>query len=148
MRRLVWTLVVAEVLVLVSCCAPNLPDDLPGLVQHMASNDEEVQACAARKTYERYGVDGLLNALQSPLTGARFNAALFLRLHPDPKAREPLLRASHDSDPWVRGQATYALSSFPSPEVEARVKELLSDANATVRVQAQESLDIMAGKAR
>ena len=146
MRRLAWTFVIAEVLL--SCCAPNLPDDLPGLVEHMASNDMNVETYAARKTYDRYGVDGLLTALESPLAGARGTAARFLRLHPDPKARAPLLRASHDSDPWVRGQATYALSAFPSPEVEARVKELLTDANATVRMQAQESLDIMAGKNR
>ena len=139
-----WILVLA--LARLFCCAPQLPDDLPGLVELMGSNDMEDQTCAGRKVYDRYGVDGLLTALESPLAGARFNGAIFLRLHPDPKARVPLLRASHDTDPWARGMAAFALSAFPSPEVEARVRELLTDPDATVRWHAQESLDILVGK--
>jgi hypothetical protein len=126
-----------------TACTPELPDDLPSLVEEMGSNDMTVHALAAQKVVEHYGVDGLLVALQSPLPGARLQAARFLRLHPDPKAVGPLLVASRDPDAHARAWATFALSAFPEAAVRDRLTELLGDPEEMVRRRAQESFEII-----
>lgn len=99
----------------------------------MAANDMNLHTAAARKVQDVYGVPGLLVALESPLPNAKVQAARFLRLNPDPRARTPLLRATHDPDPHVRGWAAFALSVLPSPEVEARLRELERDTEPVAR---------------
>ena len=122
-------------------CAPDLPDDLPSLVQLMASNDMNIHTHAARRVYEKYGVDGLIQALQSPSSGARRQAARFIRLHPEGKAREPIMKATKDEDPSVRAWAAFALSAYPGEATLARLAELLKDPDPQVRSRAQEGLE-------
>ena len=122
-------------------CAPDLPDDLPSLVQLMASNDMNVHTYASRKVYERYGVDGLVQALQSPSPNARRQAARFIRLHPEGKGREPIMEATKDEDASVRAWATFALSAYPDQRTQDRLSELLKDPDPQVRNRAQEGLE-------
>ena len=124
-------------------CTPSLPDDLPGLIEQMAANDMNVHTESARKVQKLYGVSGLLEALQSPRPGARVQAARFLRLNPDLKARGALLHASYDTYPHARGRAAFALSIFSDPDVINRLVELQDDEESVVRYFATEALDII-----
>ena len=145
-RRLQMALVGTFLWVL--ACAPDLPDDLPALVQLMASNDMDLHTHAARKVFDQYGVDGLIEALQSSSPGARRQAARFIRLHPEAKARAPIMKATRDEDPTVRAWATFALMSYPDAGARSRLAELLSDPDPLVRSRAKEALDAVGSLAQ
>lgn len=140
---IVRRILTACVVLALSACRPALPDDLPSLVRAMADNDMNVHTEAARKVQKIYGVDGLLIALASPDARAKVQAARFLRLSPDPRARGPLLEATGHADPHVRGYAAYALSRLPSPQVEARLRELQRDESLVARSFATQALDVI-----
>jgi len=127
-------------------CSDKLPEDLPSLINLMASNDMKIHTAAARKVQDVYGVDGLLAALDNSQPGAKIQAARFLRLNPDPKARLPLLEVTRHKDIHVRGWAAYALSSVPSSDVENRLNELLRDPAPVVQNFAKEALSLIAEK--
>ncbi len=130
-------------IVFVVACSSILPDDLPSLISLMDSNDMQIHTDAAQKVLKIYGTDGLLKALNSPLPGAKVQAARFLRLNPDNRARDPLLKASRDEDTYVRGWAAFALSAFPDHEVKARLNELLSDPEPIVQNYARKAINII-----
>ena len=86
-------------------------------------------------------MDGLVQALDSPSPRARVQAARFIRLHPEEKAREPIMKATKDEDATVRAWATFALSAYPGQGTQARLSELLKDPDPQVRSRAQEALE-------
>ena len=136
--------ITGSILVL-AACSSNLPDDLQSLISLMDSNDMQIHTDAAQKVLKKYGTDGLLKALNSPLLGAKVQAARFLRLNPDNRARDPLLQETRNRDMYVRGWAAFALSSFPDHEVVARLYELLSDPEPLVQNYARKALNIISG---
>lgn len=127
-------------------CSSELPDDLPSLISLMNSNDMQVHTDASKKVLRLYGTDGLLKALNSPLLGTKAQAARFLRLNFDHRARDPLLQATRNRDTHVRGWAAFALSSYPDQEVLERLKELLSDPEPVVQNWAREAITIISKK--
>ncbi len=142
-KAYIIAIIIVSIVAGVVCCS-RLPDDLPSLILLMNSNDMQVHTVAAKKVLKKYGVDGLLKALDSPLPGAKVQAARFLRLNPDYRARIPLLKATRDRDIYVRGWAAFALSSFPDNEVVARLNELLFDPEPLVQSYARKALKIIA----
>lgn len=145
MKRTIYILVFAFILSFgLGACNSKLPNDLPSLINLMASDDVEIHTAAATKVQDFYGVEGLLAALSNSQKEAKIQAARFLRLNPSPKARLPLLEATRSTDALVRGWAAFALSSVPNSEVEKRLGDLIrNDPAPVVQNFAREALTLI-----
>jgi len=58
----------------------------------------------------------------------------------DPRSLKTLLKATHGSDELIRERAVFALRFYRTPDVQARLAELLEDLNSAVRARAIEGL--------
>jgi len=93
-----------------SGCGPNLPDDLPTLIQLMNRNSETISVDATLKVSRLYGNAGLLRALRDGLPTARARAAFRLRDFKDGETEQALLDVVvRDPDAFVRVQALTSL---------------------------------------
>lgn len=122
-------------------CRPNLPGDLPSLMQLMGSNDMGVNFDAARRVDKLYGKAGLLEALKQSNANTRAVAAHFLMNHPEPDVQAALLAATRDPDDYVRMWATLSLGKIGDREVLSRVKSLTADSSELVSTMAKEALE-------
>lgn len=133
------------VLCVLGACGPELPDDLPGLMLAMGSNDMRVNFAAARRADELYGTRGLISALEHESANTRAVAAHFLQRHPGFDTEQALLAATRDSDAHVRMWAVFSLGKIGSQSVLERLRELEKDPESVVvrrvRVAIQEIQD-------
>lgn len=122
-------------------CRRQLPNDLPGLMELMGSNDMGVNFDAARRVDQLFGKDGLLEALKQDNANTRAVAAHFLMNHPAPDIQAALLKATWDSDEYVRMWAVFSLGKIGDHEIIGRVKDLAADPSEKVSRRAKEALE-------
>lgn len=120
-------------------CGPDLPDDLPSLIEAMGSNDMRVNFAAAHRVEKLFGFEGLLVALESENASSRAVAAQSLVRHPGNKTQAVLLKASHDSDEYVRMWSVFSLGRIGDATVLPRLKELEIDPSPLVTRRAREA---------
>lgn len=124
----------------VMACGPDLPEDLPSLIQAMGSNDMRVNFAAAHRVERLFGIEGLLAALVSENASARGVAAHSLMRHPGSKTQEALLNASRDGDEYVRMWSAFSLGKIGDESALPRLKDLeRGDPSPLVTRRAQEA---------
>ncbi len=138
--RLLVGLVVATALVSVAC-EPDLPSDLPGLMNAMGSYDMRVSIAAAKRVEKVYGKAGLLQALQHPNSYTRGKAAHFLTGFPGPDVESALSDAASDSDAHVRMWCAWSLGEQGTAAVLPILETLAHDPEEIVRRHAAEAIE-------
>ena len=120
-------------------CAPHLPDDLPGLIQAMGSNDMRLNFAAAHRVEKLFGIDGLLVAIESEDPATRAVAAHSLMRHSGHRAQAALLKASYDGDEYVRMWSAFSLGRIGDSSILPRLQELEQDPSPLVARRAEEA---------
>ena len=123
-------------------CNPALPNDLPSLIQSMASNDQTVSVNAALKVHALFGKEGLLTALRAGGPGARQTAALHLRDYPGVDVEQSLIKsAEEESEPFIRSAVLYALGGVGTAASLPVVTRATKDSSPVVANSASTALD-------
>jgi hypothetical protein len=123
----------------IACGEPSVPDDLPGLILIMGSNDMNAGQAAGRKVEHRYGETGLLQVLREGNGAARGRAARWLAIgkHQSPETIAALVQASQDHDDFVRGMVAYGLGELGDANVLPTIKLLEADSSKSVAAYAR-----------
>jgi HEAT repeat protein len=127
-------------LLVVCACAPQVPDDLPGLLEAMGSNDMRVHFAASEKVKNTFGEQGLIAALRYNNAGTRARAAMWLHHFRTPEARAALVTASGDRDDHVRMWVAYSLGEIGTSADMATLERLAGDPAAIVGLKAAEAI--------
>jgi hypothetical protein len=120
-------------------CQPNLPSDLPGLMNAMGDYDMRVSIAAARRVEERYGKAGLLQALKHPNPYTRSKAAHFLMSFPGSDVETALSDAASDPDRHVRMWCAWSPGEQGTAAVLPILERLAEDPEEIVRLKAVEA---------
>ena len=138
MRRAAILIVLTAVLV---DCEPNLPSDLPGLMNAMGDYDMRVSFAAAKRVEKIYGKAGLLQALEHPNSYTRSKAAHFLMDFSGADVEAALSKASADTDAHVRMWCAWSLGEQGTATVLPVLETLAQDPEEIVRLEAAEAVE-------
>jgi hypothetical protein len=137
------------VVALVVACGPDLPDDLPALMDLMNRDDMEYHVNASNKVSEVYGKDGLLYVLRNGRRKARYRAARWLWRFPGDDVEQALCHiVDDDSDSFLRIQALFSLERLGTERAMPTVEIATHDSDELVASSARDALWEIQSRAR
>jgi hypothetical protein len=134
--------VVPAFVVMVAACAPRLPDDLPGLMDAMATYDMQARWYACEKVRRVYGKEGFLRALHHRSEYTRGAAAHWLgNNYAGSDVEDALMSVASDDDDHVRMWVAWSLGELGSRRVAVVLTRLEADRTEIVRRHAAEAME-------
>jgi hypothetical protein len=129
------------VLALVVGCGPDLPDDLPALMELMNRDDQDYHVNASNKVSEVYGKEGLLYVLRNGRRKARYRAARWLWRFPDTEVERELLEIVRtEGDNFLRIQALYSLGRMGTLRALETLEAATRDPDDLIAMSARDAL--------
>jgi HEAT repeat protein len=137
-KRIVTAVYLLLMIVVCTACEPQMPNDLPSLMEAMNSNSETISVNASNKVSENFGREGLLTVLRTGGPMAKARAARWLWRFPNDEVEQALvLIVENERDSFLRSQALQTLGetgtskALPVVEAASRSPDQLVSFSAT-----------------